>query len=369
MKIAALTSYRCMVRYISKMACYNLLNESFQSLIGLLEDADFDVRVATCRLLETIAEFQSENMLTETILKRYMEGFIAMIDQADEVFACSMCSIFEKLAEKVHNSNNQAAFFQAKIPDLVYSLLNCAFKPPRGQDLNLQSCACKTLISIVIFCFDPLNIQEFLEKFFDGLEKAQTFTNKDHRIQLLECMCLCMSMINYRARQMKFHIPKDALSKCYQAAVNIQQKERQILGEAIFLMGSVAPLLGQEFFCFMDDFLAHLREGIQNSHNNHVITTAFEALGNLSREVGNIDDNQIKDYFMPELLKRIKDGNVPLEDRVTLFTVIGDLCLGNIKGVLHYVQEILGNFESIFQAVCEMLVGQLHSERKGQHYA
>lgn len=352
------------MRYISKLSCYNLLSDSFPSLIALLEDQDFEVRLATCRLLETIAEFQAENMLTESILKTYMMGFIKMIEQADQVFACSMCIMFEKLSEKIHCANHQASFFHEKIPDLVYTLLNTAFKAPKTQEMNLQASACRTLIAVVIHCFDTHNITEFLDKFYEGLEKAQEFTNKDHRVQLVECMCLCMSMINYRARQMKFTIPKEALYKCYEAAVNVQRKERQILSEAIFLMGSVAPLLGQDFFCFMEDFLAHLKEGIQNSQNNHVITTAFESLGNLSRELGGIDDDKIKNVFMPDLLKRLTDKAVPLEDRVTLFTVIGDLCLGNLKGVIHYVQQILTDFEAIFSAVCDMLVERAYSERK-----
>jgi hypothetical protein len=356
MKISALTSYRCLVQYISKMACYNLLNESFASLIALLEDTDFDVRVATCRLLETIAEFQAENMLTEGIMKRYMVGFIQMIDQAEDVFACSMCNIFEKLVEKVTHINSNVHFFFEKLPDLCYTLLNCAFKAPKGRDLNLQSCACRTLVSVVINCFDSDAIQEFFEKFYDGLEKAGSFTNKDHRIQLEECMCLSMSMINYRARSMKFHIPKVALEKCYQAAKTVQQKERQILSEAIFLMGSVGPLLGQDFFCYMDDFLAHLIEAIMNSHNNQVITTAFETLGNTCREIGGIDDAKIHDVFLPEILRRINDTTVAVEDRVTLFTVIGDICLGNIKAVLDFIQTILGDFEAIFHAIIEMLV-------------
>lgn len=367
-KLAALTSYKCLVRYISNMACYNLLSESFSSLIGLLEDREPEVKLATCRLLETIAEFQTESMLSEAIIKRYLDGFIKMIELDEDIFAISMCSIFEKLADKLDNSQLKVSFFFDKIPDLVVVLLNCSFKPPRSNDMSLNGAYAKTLVSIVISCFDMPLIHEFFEKFFDGVTNSAQIQNNDHRIHIEECMCLCMSMINYRAKKNNYAIPKEVLYKCYNCATGIMQKERTILSEAIFLMCSVGHLLGQDFYCFMEEYIAHLEEAVINSKNDGVIAAAFEALGATSRELGGIPDEKVERVFMPRLLSRMTDSSVPVEERVNLFTCLGDLCLGNLKAVLPHVHPILSNFEAIFAAVVEMLVPKSHQERKRQQH-
>jgi hypothetical protein len=361
-KVAALTSYQCLIRHISKLNCMNLLSESFPHLIKLLEDPSEPVRISICKLLQALAEYQSEIMLTERILKPYLSGFIRMIQEADDLYVKHMSIMFEKLMCRFEpNSQNQ--FFIDAQGDLAIALLNAAFKPPRTNDLSICETTMGCLVQMVLSCFEMTAIREFYEKFFEAIEKALAFNNRDHRVMLIEGLFICLGMMNVTVNSKRYHVPKDWVSRTFAMAQATMQKERVILQEGLFLMGSVAIMLKADFGCFIDEYLAYAREAIMNSRNDPVIATAFESLGNVAKETGLIDDKVLANFFIPEILKRMSNKNVPLEDRISLFLVIGDIALSNINAVSDHLEGILCKYEEAFKAVVEMLVGWSHHRK------
>lgn len=362
-KVAALSSYMCMVRSISKMSCFNLLSESFTNLISLLEDPDHQVKQATIRLLHTIAEYQSETMMTSKILKPYIGGFISMIESGDDLYSVAMSEMFEKLVEQFPAVNSENCFLIENLVDLTIALVKCAFKEVRGSAINVQAAATKCLVQLVINCYDWKVMKEFFEKFLDAVDEASKIPNKDHRLLLTECMFLSIGMMLYKARKSKHSIDSRYLINCYKAAVHSMQREKSILGEGLFIMGAVGCCLKQDFSCYTDEYLSYIKEAISNSKNDQIITAGYESLSYICRETNGISKDVLSNFFIPEIIVRMNDQTVPIDDRINLFVTIGDVALGSIEPILDNLQKVLLNFENAFQGTIEMLVVPVNQER------
>jgi hypothetical protein len=235
-------AYACCIRNISKPQAFNMLMNSFKSIVKNLEDEKPRVVEATIALLRDVAEYHHEVLISDELIKSYYKGFLEMIEGTDLPIAAGVISIFEKLAEKlsfdeVHRIEHLPDFFE----QLSITLLNLSTAERKSiQDYSLAiDSVFKTMVPLTTNCLDKNQILNLLPKFKTGIEFALE-THGERRILLSEGLLMSSGIGIQKVKTFKMNVNQDLLLSLNHLAVRVMNTAKGILPEAIFCMSTVA---------------------------------------------------------------------------------------------------------------------------------
>ena len=104
------------------------------------------------------------------------------------------------------------------------------------------------------------------------------------------------------------------------------------------------------------EYLSLLEECLRSSRNNQFINEALKAYGELSKcQFEALTDNYVEQMVLPEVIQRLRDPNLGVEDKMIMFQVLGQLSLGNLAAMRSSFTEIFSLYEAGFNAVAKLL--------------
>ena len=361
-KVAALAAYRCFIVAISRGKALQILAHSFSNILKFLEDPVICIRHECAKTLIAIAESRHQIFLQDEVLPNHYNMIVSCIsDSDDERLSELICIMIEKLAISVGNeSENEKGLIVlgSFLDNLSGVLIEAAFKKTNDENTHgISEWACRTLTSLSVWVYSQQEKLLAINQFLMFMEKASEVLPKMRSGLVIKELMNAAGMTLGKLRGRGVEMDKTILLKLFSLAVRYNLCFETMSNECIHLMTIVGICFGRDFESLVEVYEDHVRKGISDSQNSSG-DMIFLCIAKIEIENPCIMRNDfLKLVIFPEIMKRMQNETIPLEERSNLFSIFGELCSSRQAGsiILTETPMILASALEILQSSVRLM--------------
>eukprot|EP00929_Paragymnodinium_shiwhaense_P119155 TRINITY_DN9102_c0_g1_i3.p1 TRINITY_DN9102_c0_g1~~TRINITY_DN9102_c0_g1_i3.p1 ORF type:complete len:869 (+),score=201.79 TRINITY_DN9102_c0_g1_i3:154-2760(+) len=342
---AAMLAYGSIMEGPTSEKMRPLVQSSYGSLVGLLNDQSVAVRDTIAWTLGRIAQFHPSIVPVQSLMP-------ALVEKLRDVprVASNTCWVVQVIAEAqtANATPGQAPMTTALsqfFPMLAEGLLAVAARPD-AQERNLRMAAYNALSVLVTHSGNDClgHMEKLMQEMLNHL--ANSFKCLDRECELQGYICGVLTALTQRLREKLLPAADRLMEEClkvFQAYQQVKGGAQVLQEEALLLAAAIANAVGANFERFMPHFAPYLKVGLENYEDTQVCVMATGVVGDLCRA---LEGKVITycDVILQILYANLQNTVVDRRIKAAIMAAFGDIALA-----------VTGDFEKYLAPVMVML--------------
>ena len=284
----------------------DIIPGSIPSLLNMLNDKSWEVRVTASWCLKKITEFHSDCLANIELFDQFMVTIFQHLNGNKRVVIqlCD-CIHFVAMNLKPDFANGETSGYLSKyMGELLNQLLTLAFtKDAYDNNHNVALAAFFSMGSIIDYApIDTYNtINNFFSEIFNAFQSTLDCKNFQKEEVRYAYQSYIATVISACAIGQKVKMNINEAASIYELIKNSFIQRQSVYEEGLMACASLALALGQDFQPLVQDFLVYLNYGLLQWQDTSICRISINSASDLLRAMGPIMNEHIV-QIIPKIL-------------------------------------------------------------------